>query len=262
MDLAAAMQTLLEDYGKRKAGREVRDLRVEGRDPWTICVQFLLQNRLRCEVRPLRPGDVPALEQFGLSLSERSRSLFSCHPWLDPAVRKITLQTAIDNAINKVDASYLLRIDDAPAGFFFLWKAGHNAHSAAQGLQIPELGIAISDPFHGLGLGGLLMRFLQQIARTLDADAVELTTGLTNEEGYRTYCNVGFELVGVIPNPLHVDVAAFAAGEVQSGSYRLERQMVWLLKSARRQAILDYMAAKRRHLEKLCAGLERDTYED
>lgn len=262
MDLAANLAALIEEYGRRKAGREVDDLVVAGGDAWDIQAGFMLGGAHRCELRPLRNGDVGRLEEFGRGLGERSRNLFSCHPWLEAKKLQESLQGAIDNSTAKTDASYLMLMDGKGAGFYFLWKAGHNAHSAAYGLEIPELGIAITDAYHGWGLGGLLMRFLQLMARGIGSDAVELTTGMTNEQGYRTYVNVGFEQVGVIANPLHVDVAAFAAGEVRAASYRQERQMVWVVNEKKRKDIMAYMAAKREHMEQLCAGLERDRYEE
>ncbi|HOS43213.1 MAG TPA: hypothetical protein PK794_05925, partial [Armatimonadota bacterium] len=99
--------------------------------------------------------------------------------------------------------------------------------------------------WQGRGFGGLMVRLLTAVARSLHADAVELTTALENESGWQTYRRAGYQYVGLIRNPQFVDVTAVAAGAVTAAVWRDERQMILLLNDAHRDAVLHYLAVKR-----------------
>jgi RimJ/RimL family protein N-acetyltransferase len=132
-----------------------------------------------------------------------------------------------------------------PVAHFFLWKAGGNPHSWQYRLQVPELGVAVADECQARGLGSLAVRILQAVAGDLGADAIELTTAMTNKGGWTTYRRCGFEYVGMIRIPLGVDVTAALAGEVHASRFREERQMVYVLRKDRREQVLDYLRLKR-----------------
>ncbi len=89
------------------------------------------------------------------------------------------------------------------------------------------------------------MRLLVGMARSLGADAVELTTDLANANGWNTYLKAGFEYLANILVPQEVDVTAAALGLVQATKYREERQMVYVIDAACRQQVLEYLALKR-----------------
>jgi RimJ/RimL family protein N-acetyltransferase len=209
------------------------EVRLEGPDgePW--------------QLRSVREEDVPRLVSFRDALGPASRALFCPYPWDDPAVLPQALARSIQSAREGTDASFVLLAGEAVRGHFFLWKAGGNPHSRAHGVDVPELGVAVADAFHGRGLGLLSVRVLQEVARELGRDAIELTTATTNDAGWHVYRKAGFEYVGDIRNPLEVDVTAAAAGQVVARRFRVERQMVHVIEEGRREAVLRYLALKR-----------------
>ena len=245
MSLQGDVRRLLAEFGEHKAGRDLTDVMVAVADAWDVRVGFTASDRVRFGMRNVAVTDVDWLRGLGQVLSARAKEMFCCYPWYDNDGLGSALQEAVDNAVGRVDASYVLEAAGEPAGHFFLWKGGHNEHSAEHGLEVPELGIVIADAYQGRGLGGLAVRFLVAVARALGADAVELTTDLSNEAGARTYLSVGFEEVGEIWNPQDVDVTAALAGEVKAPRWNVERQMVYLLNGGKRQAVCDYLGVKR-----------------
>ena len=92
--------------------------------------------------------------------------------------------------------------------------AGGNSHSRAYGVELPELGVALADVYQGRGLGGLAVRLLQSIARSLDADGIELNRRADQDPAGRRYQRAGFVYTGIVRNPLEVDVTAATAGVV------------------------------------------------
>jgi len=257
MDLALSIRQELEEFARRKAGREITDLKIEAGDAWSVDISFTLAGRDRLQLRNLRDGDVPLLLKFGQNLGDESRELFGPYPWDDAVRLPEALGQTIRNAVDRVDASYLMLCEDEPIAHFFLWKAGGNAQSAGHGVQVPELGIAIADGWHGRGLGRLIMRLLDCAAASLGAAAIELTTAFGNEAGYRTYLSAGYVEVGEICVPRGVDVTAAVEGSVSFESYKCERQMVRIIDEAKRQAVEKYLAAKRIDSEAVCRGKRR-----
>lgn len=193
-------------------------------------------------VRNLHEGDVEVLLAFGRQLGPVAKDLFCPYPWGDDARLRASFESAIAHAVARDAASYLLEHDGRPIGHFFLWGAGGNSHSRAHGVEIPELGVALADAYQGRGLGGLAVRLLQAMARSLGADGIELTTALSNESGWQTYLHAGFEYTGIQRNALEVDTTAVA---VSTERYRDERQMIYIINPRKREAILHYLARKR-----------------
>jgi len=205
-------------------------------------------------MRRLQDGDVPLLQEFGAALSATSKYFFAPYPWASGPALEQAFAQVIRQTEARIDAYYMLCQGGRPAGQFFLWKAGHNPLSAPYGVAVPEVGIAVVDAYQGRGLGRLCMEVLRVVGESLDADALELSTALDNEPGYRTYLSCGYEQVGLIGIPLDVDVTAALAGEVTASRWRDERQMIYLLKAARRAAVLDFLAYEREAALKLCAS--------
>lgn len=244
-EMESELRQLVSAFAQRKVGRPARRLRIEARSPWDLHVAFDLPGLGKFEIRNLCDGDARTLHAFGRQLGPLSKELFDPFPWDDPPGQEQAFRRAVEQAVNKVDASYLIRHAGAPMGYFFLWKAGGNPLSQAHGLEVPELGVAIGDAYQRQGWGGLAVRALQAVARNLRADGIELTTAPSNEKGWRAYLRAGFEYVGIVRVRLGVDVTAAHLGEVTASRYRDERQMVYVINGAKRDAILRYLASKR-----------------
>jgi ribosomal protein S18 acetylase RimI-like enzyme len=236
------MHTALASFARR--GTPATAVTLTADDPWALDLRFALPDG-DYRLRALTDDDEAALWAFSRGLGAVSRDLFGPYPWHDDAACGQAFRAAIAQATARVDTSYLLEHDGATIGHGFLWKAGGNPVSRAAGLQVPELGVAVADRYHGRGFGGLLVRTLQAVGRALDADAIELTTAQTNASGWHTYLRAGFVYVGILRIPLGVDVTAAEAGTVQATRFRDERQMVDIIREARRDDILRYLAAKR-----------------
>lgn len=240
-----AICSTIADRWAVRVGRPRAILHCAGATAWDLVLTFAGAAGDHFQVRAVAPGDERTILAFGAGLSTRAQEMFCPYPWLEPAHLAAAVAAGVQQSLGCVDAAYLLFAGDVPAGHFFLWKAGGNPHSLAHGVQVPELGVAIADAWQGQGLGGLAVRLLLAVARHLDADAVELTTALDNEAGWRTYLGAGFEYVGTVDNPLEVDVTAAVAGQAAAARYRVERQMVFVVKPERREAVLAYLAQKR-----------------
>ncbi len=246
MNLSVALHEVMSEFIGRNERAEHTAARIEARDCWNLSIRCELPQFPGLCIRNLKSGDLAVLEDFGTKLGAVSRYLFCPYPWDDHDALSGAFQKAIDQAVERIDASYLMEVAGyGVIGHFFLWKAGGNPHSQQHRVQVPELGVAIADDWQGKGLGSLSVRILQMVARDLSADAIELTTAMTNNAGWNTYRRCGFEYVGIIRNPLEVDVTAAVAGEVQASKYREERQMVYMINEEHRQRVLDYLTAKR-----------------
>ena len=246
MKFSDALHDVMAEFLRRQDQAEGEGLQIEVEDCWTFRILCDLPQLPGLCIRSVSRDDAAALRNFSDRLGPTSKDLFCPYPWDDPVGLPRALQEAVEHAVERIDASCVM--EDARhdvIGHFFLWKAGGNPHSRQYEVQVPELGVAIADEFQGRGLGGLAVRILQAAARALHADAVELTTAPTNEAGWNTYRRCEFQYVGMISNPLEVDVTAAVGGEATAAKYRQERQMVYLINEEKRARVLDYLAAKR-----------------
>jgi ribosomal protein S18 acetylase RimI-like enzyme len=151
------------------------------------------------------------------------------------------LEEAVGKSMSRQDL-HLLAVDTDTgilAGYAFLWSAQD---------PIPELGLAVADAYQGIGLGTSLLLLLEAMARSTGRVAIELTTMQGNDAAYRTYLNAGYALLGIIRNPVGVDVTAAFRGEVKATSFCDERSMVRILTSDKDEQarVLASMAAKRK----------------
>ena len=219
---------------------------VAGADAWTVDLAI---GGLR--LRALRADDVARLLDFAVRLGERGKALFCPYPWDEPAKLPGAFAAAIAQHQRRIDAMYLIEDGAACIAHGFLWKAGGNPHSAAHGVEVPELGVAVAEAWQGRGLGSLLVRALQGAAIDLGRDAVELTTAMENDRGWETYLSAGFVLTGIIRTPLGVDVTAATLGQVAATRWRDERQLVWMARPDRRGRVERYLAIKRDEAQRL-----------
>jgi len=245
MNLEAQLQQTITDFSRRKAGGGITEIAIHVPDCWALDLSFNIPGQGTYRIRSLRQDDLESLLRFGTQLGAVSKDFFCPYPWQDEARLRDAFSFAIQQALMRRTASYLLEHADLPIGHFFLWAAGGNAHSREHGIELPELGVAIADAYQGRGFGGLAVNILQAMARSLQADGVELTTALTNESGWNTYLHAGFKYVGILRIPLQVDVTAATAGVVATEQFRDERQMVYIINAEKREAILRYLAMKR-----------------
>ena len=246
MSLTAQLREIMTKFAHRHGCESTSTLAIRAENCWSISVSCDLPQFGSIRLRNLQPGDVRSMADFGTRLGPEAKEMFCPYPWKEPEALPKAFQAAIEQSVNRVDASYLIEDGEGGTiGHFFLWKAGGNPHSQAFGLELPELGVAVADAWQGKGLGSLSVRILQAVARDLQADAVELTTAMDNGAGWNTYLRCGFEYTGIIRNPLDVDVTAAINGDVQATRFRDERQMVEVINDVKRECVLDYLATKR-----------------
>ena len=245
MTLATDLQQTLTAFARRKFATIPVRLAIHAPDCWNMEITLTLPEQETFRIRNLRDGDAAALHTFAGQLGAVARDLFCPYPWDDEQQLNAAFQAAITQAVRRIDASYLLEHNGTAIGHFFLWKAGGNPRAQAHGVEVCELGIAIADAFQGRGFGGLAMNILQAAAKSVNADAIELTTALFNENGWNTYLRAGFEYVGILRIPLGVDITAAEAGQASAERFRDERQMVYIINHEKRDTILAYLALMR-----------------
>ncbi len=198
----------------------------------------------RCvAVRAVRNGDERALCKFGLEgLSDASRALYGPYDWKSPDLEALFTES-IENSRSRRDL-HLVALDemDNIVAHGFLWAAN---------TPVPELGVAVADAFHGCGLGRCVLLLLETAATNLGCRAIELTTVPTNERARRAYESVGYQVLGVIRNPVGCDVTAAFAGTATPTHCVDELQMVRVLDENHCLAILAELAAKRKRAAEL-----------
>ena len=204
-------------------------------DPWQCSIELtsIDDNSSIGSVRAVRAGDEALLAAFGNNgLSADSRQVvwsqsmhasflltlpcslpcplcfvlhnpipplqkFECYSWMSDLLIS-ELQAAIALSLGRRDL-HLLALDknEVPIGYVFLWAASDD---------IPELGLAVADAWHGRRIGTTLLRLVDQMGRQLGKQALELTTMQDNKRALAVYLGAGWEHLGVIHNPLGCDV--------------------------------------------------------
>lgn len=218
---------------------------------WNIQIDMTENEITKYQIRNLRRNDLPLLREFRDQLSQYSRDMFCPYPWNNEKNIDQSLTEAVQKSLNKIDASFFLLREKKPIGHFFLWKAKGNPYSQKYGLEIPELGIAVADAYQRQGFGQMQINILLAIAKHLNKDAIELTTSLSNNSGWQTYLKTGFTYMGIIKNPLEIDVTEAANDRRLKIKWRKERQMVFIINQEKKSAIIKYLTTKRDEFEKL-----------
>jgi RimJ/RimL family protein N-acetyltransferase len=236
-DLASVVDT----YLRRRSGDEAQRCEVRSADPWDLEIRFSLADGEAYGIRSLQPADGAAIHEFGSQLGPRSKWLFCPYAWADGRLLDEQFARAIQRATCRADASYLLTDRARPIGHFYLAGAGETTRPRRPEPWVPGLGIAIADAYHGRGLGGLAIRVLQVIGRSLAVDAIELTTHPENTSGYRTYLGAGFEQVGM----LRIEAPASPDATGPAAAHRAERHMVYVINPTMRTVVLEYLARQR-----------------
>ena len=184
-----------------------------------------------CTVRALTAGDEDALHAFAFSgLSEESRRLFAPYDWAASTTSLMAeFSQSIANSVSRRDLHLVALSNGKICCHAFLWAAHE---------EVPELGIAVADAFHGRGLGQQMLALLERVCIAEGKPAIELTTMQDNERAHMAYRKAGYEDLGIIRNPLGVDVAAAFAGDVVATSFSDEFHMVRILDEQARSAML------------------------
>lgn len=222
----------------------------------TMVIRQVALPPIYCTVRPVAPGDEAALHAFGLcGLSEESRRLFAPYTWDGPADSlQAQFTQSIANSQSHRDLHLVALSANKVCGHAFLWSMVD---------EVPELGLAVVDAWHGRGLGRQLLSLLEKVCVSVGKPAIELTTTADNERAHAIYLKFGFEDLGFIRNPIGCDVVAAFAGRVVASDFRIERQMVKVLDEHARTRVLAAMADKRRRAAELfgsgAGGLESAT---
>lgn len=217
-------------------------------DAWNFNLDITIDGK-KYLIKNLEKSDLNSLLKFKDLLGDQSRKLFCPYPWADKTKLKKALITAIHNSEEHIDASYIIKEGKKTIGHFFLWKLLNNPHSKKYGLQIPELGLAIADKYQNKGLGGISVKILQTIGLNSKVDAIELTTDLDNQAGLNIYMGNGFEYIGIIKNPLEVNVTQAINLEVKPEKFRNEKQMIYIINNRKRSKILKYLSEKRKIMD-------------
>ena len=209
-----------------------------GDDPWA-CAQTLTTAdgaEVGC-VRAVRAGEEALLTAFGREgLSAESRGKFECFPWMSDALGTQLSAAIAANAARRDLQLLALDAAGAAVGYVFLWAASDD---------VPELGLAVADAWHGRGLGSSLLRLVAQMGKAMGKPALELTTMQGNERALFVYKRAGWEHLGVIHNPLGCDVPAAFAGRARPTGIAVENHCVLILDEARRDETLAMLDAKR-----------------
>jgi len=223
--------------GQRERMR-VRAAQFSG-DPWqcAIALTSASDDVPVGTVRPVRAGDEALLSTFGREgLSADSRQKFECYNWMADTLHS-ELQAAIALSIERRDLHLVaLDLGGRALGYVFLWAASND---------IPELGLAVADAWHGCRVGPTLLGLIEQIGRHLGKRAFELTTMQENERALAVYKGMGWEHLGKIHNPLGCDVTQAFEGKAKPSGIAVEQHCALILDEARRDETLGQLAEKR-----------------
>lgn len=141
----------------------------------------------RFSIRRFDESCVEPLRRFAEGLSDQSTRLFSPHSYDDETIRQY-----VERNRAGLDVSYLaVDADGLVAAYFFLWEAD---------LDVPLLGIGVTDRWQNIGLGSRLMRVLIDLAKHLGKSGIDLTTMQDNERAFHVYERSGFIYVGDVEN--------------------------------------------------------------
>jgi RimJ/RimL family protein N-acetyltransferase len=236
------LESIINEYLGRRSGDQAPRCEVSSADPWHFDVGFSLADGAVYRIRNPRPGDEAALHEFADQLGPQSKWLFCPFPWGDSQGElTASFGRAIQRTVSRARAAYLLLHGVRSIGYFYLTGLGEISDVRRPDPWVPELGIGIADAYHGRGLGGLAVRLLQVVGRDLGVDAIELTTHPQNVAGYHTYLGAGFEQVGM----LRIDAPASPDATAAADARRDERQMVYVINTAKRMAVLEHLAQQR-----------------
>ena len=195
-------------------------------------------------VHLLRDGDENLLLKFTDMIGSESRVLFSPYHW--GANSQVSeYRSAVAKTEKGEDASFVvLNSSNFPIAHLVLWGISRQYTYNNDILRIPTLGICVADQYQNKGIGKICMEFLQDVAKDLLADAIELTTVPQNERAIKLYLSCGFQDIGTLRIPLGVDPSTTDALALVRATWREECHMVYVINSNKEQHIKNYLLQK------------------
>lgn len=139
--------------------------------------------------RRLELGDAEQLAHFYNRLSQASKRTFS--PLGPITLPQKCTEIAADNAItgDRTSTKYdlIALYSNVIIGWSFIWDLDSNA---------PTFGLAVSDIWHNMGIGTILMSKVMHWARKNNLPEVHLTVVQDNKVAWTLYQKQGFERTG------------------------------------------------------------------
>ena len=136
-------------------------------------------------IRELEEGDGELINEFFDSMGGESRALFNRRDYNRRGALKYS------RCRDKTRRYYAFISEGRLAGYVFFL----DFHTA-----VPELGLAVRDELAGQGLGGELMSFAIEKARSAGAGGILLTTHTANIRAQALYERFGFVCQGITKN--------------------------------------------------------------
>ena len=128
-------------------------------------------------VREVIPSDTDLIKDFFAAMGAESRALFNRRGFNERGILKY---------LSRPDATrkyFLALIDGKMAGYFFFLDFE---------TSIPEMGIAVRDDLHGMGLGTHLVALAKKTAINEKKGGLQLTTHVANLRAQTLYESAGF----------------------------------------------------------------------
>ena len=132
MALSEELQDVMDEFVRRQGKTESGAFEVAVEDCWTFSILCDLPQLPGLRIRSLTCDDVPALQNFGARLGSVSKTMFCPYPWDDPSALRRALQEAVEHAVERVDASYVINREKRDRILTYL-QAKREAAAAATG---------------------------------------------------------------------------------------------------------------------------------
>ena len=137
------------------------------------------------EIREIRMGDEPLINEFFDAMGGESRALFNRRDFNRRGVLKFCARP------DKTRRYWLAERDGVMIGYVFFLDFNSS---------IPSLGIAVRDEYHGMGIGHRLILFAKERIKEAGKGGIQLTTHLANIRAQSLYESEGFACMGQCKN--------------------------------------------------------------
>lgn len=143
-----------------------------------------LRDGRQAVIRPLSSEDGPALADFYASIPAEDRFFYCPHP--------LTAEKAMQNAAAADSPHEVVLVAQTPAGDIagYAWYRWRDEDAA-----VSNFGICIRRTHQGVGLGGMLLSFLNDVAQCVGPKVMGLTVQKRNPRAVALYRNMGFRVV-------------------------------------------------------------------
>ena len=145
----------------------------------------ILKNGERITIRPKSPDDAEALAGLFDVCSERTYHYF--HPY--PLNRESAERVAQDESIFCL---FAVDAEERILGYVWIDRDG----------DLPVLGLCVGDPWHGRGIGRLLLTTILDESKRRGKDGIQLTVMKENARAIALYESLGFVIDGEADDPV------------------------------------------------------------